>query len=391
MPTRYYLKTLFLLVFAVGLPCLSQGQAAPPVTAAARSRPWISAYYLSGDDGSGRLPATAIDFSAITHLIHFGLFPNADGTLGPVSGVIPESDSKTVLALAHAAGCKVIVCMGSDEGGKNIRAALTDAVRPTLVHNLVQFVVSRGYDGLDLDDEALSDADVPTYAKFVPELRAALDAAKPDLLLTAAVGSRPALFAKLQGGFDQINLMTYDNSGPWPGHKTWYNASLYGAGSEMMNAKEDYPSVNETVKQYEAAGIPAAKLGIGVAFYGYIWSGVSGPKQSIVGLTDKDVNDGADYSLIMGTYYQPGRYHWDDQAKAPYLSINAPDPKDRKFISYDDTRLCALKIAYVKQQGLGGVIIWELGGGYRKNQWVGQRDPLLQAVKTAYKKDWKTP
>ena len=369
---------LFLLTLALGLPAISHGQAAPT-----GGKPWVCAYYLSGDDGTGRLPATAIEYTAITHLIHFGLFPNADGTLGPVSGIMPESDSQKVLKLAHAAGCKVIVSMATDEGAKKLRAALSDPVRPTLVRNLVQFVIARGYDGLDLDVEPLNDSDVPTYVKFVPELRAALDAAKPGLLLTAAVASQPATFAKLQGDFDRINLMTYDNSGPWPGHKTWYNASLYGAGAEKMNATEAYPSVDETVKQYEAAGIPAAKLGIGVAFYGYVWSRVSGPKQDVKGLTGADVNDGADYSLIMDQFYQPDRYHWDDQAKSPYLSIDAPDPKDRKFVSYDDARLCALKIAYVKRQNLGGVIIWELGGGYRAHQPLGQRDPLLQAVKKA--------
>ena len=378
---------LLVLSSLLGLAFLCAGptQAAPPVTVRVdSSKPWICAYYLSGDADTGRLPPTAIDYSAITHLIHFGLFPNADGTLGPVAGVIPESDSKMVLTLAHAAGCKVLVSMATDEGAKKLRAALTDAVRPTLVHTLVQFVVARGYDGLDLDVEPLDDSDVAAYAKFVPELRAALDAAKPGLLLTAAVASQPALFDRLQSQFDRINLMTYDNSGPWPGHKTWYNAGLYGAGSEKMNPTEPYPSVDDTVKQYEAAGIPAAKLGIGVAFYGYIWSRVTGPKQSVKGLTAKDINDGADYSLIMDQYYQPDRYHWDDQAKAPYLSIDAPDPKDRKFISYDDARLCALKIAYVKQEKLGGVIIWELGGGYRAHQPPGQRDPLLQAVKKAF-------
>ncbi len=384
--TQRSLQVLFSLAFAVGLPCLALGQAQPPqppLLAPRRDAPWVCGYYLSGDDGTKRLPAAAIDYAALTHLIHFGLFPNADGTLGPVAGIIPERDSKTIIGLAHASGCKVIVCMGSDEGAKKLRAAMADDVRPILVHNLVQFVVSRGYDGLDLDVEPLGDNDAAAYAKFVPELRAALDAAKPGLLLTAAVGSQPALFAKLQGDFDQINLMTYDNSGPWPGHKTWYNSSLYGAGAEMMNAKEAYPSADATVRQYEAAGIPAAKLGIGVAFYGYVWSRVSGPKQGVQGLTDKDVNDGADYSLIMDQFYQPGRYHWDDQAKAPYLTLDAPDPNNRKFVSYDDERLCALKIGYVKQHGLGGVIIWELGGGYRPNQPPGQRDPLLQAVKKA--------
>ena len=212
-------------------------------------------------------------------------------------------------------------------------------------------------------------------------------AVKPGMLLTAAVATEPAMFGRLQAQFDQINLMTYDLSGPWAGFRSWYNAPLYGAGTELMNGKDLYPSADGMVAQYVRAGVPKSKLGIGLAFYGYVWNRVSGPKQDIKGLTEKDVNDSADYDIIMDTYYLPERYHWDDTAKAPYLSIDAPDPKDRKFISYDDDRLCAAKMAYVKQQGLGGVIIWQLSGGYRQNRPDGQKDALLQAVKKA----WQAP
>ncbi len=358
--------------------------AAPPVAPAPDNPVWVCAYYLSGDEDTGRLRPHDIDFGAVSHLIHFGIFPNADGTLGPLNGVITPGDSLTVITMAHRAGRKVLVCMGTDENAVKLHQAWADPVRPTLVRNLVQFVVSRGYDGLDLDVEPLQDADVPTYIKFVRELRVALDAAKPGLLLTAAVASEPAMFAQLQGQFDRINLMTYDDSGPWPGFKSWYNSSLYGAGTQMMDPTDPYPSVDAQVQPYLQAGIAPAKLGIGVAFYGYVWSGVDGPKQNIKGLTDADINDGADYRMIMDTYYRPDRYHWDDQAKAPWLGIAAPDPKDRKFISYDDARLCALKMDYVRQHGLGGVIIWELGAGYRPDQPAGQRDVLLQAIKRAW-------
>jgi GH18 family chitinase len=38
---------------------------------------------------------------------------------------------------------------------------------------------------------------------------------------------------------------------------------------------------------------------------------------------------------------------------------------------------------FVRVKGIGGMIIWELSGGYRSDQPGGQRDRLLQAVKTA--------
>jgi GH18 family chitinase len=42
-----------------------------------------------------------------------------------------------------------------------------------------------------------------------------------------------------------------------------------------------------------------------------------------------------------------------------------------------------VKVAYAKQKGLGGLMIWELGGGYLANQPAGRRDLLLQSVKQA--------
>ncbi len=346
------------------------------------ARPWISAYYLSGDADTGRLLPQKIDFTAFSHLIHFGIFPKSDGTINLPPGSISPEQSKTVISLAHAVGCKVLVSVGSQDGTTWFQQAIQAGPRAALVHNLVQFVLNRGYDGLDLDFEPLGDADVSSYEKFIFELRARLIAANPSLLLTAAVASEPAMFARLQSQFDQINLMTYELSGPWPGFKTWYNANLYDGGTERMANGDVYPSTDGMVQDYLKAGIAPAKLGIGIVFGGHIWSGATGPRQSIQGVT---MDDGADYSQIMDTYYQPQRYHWDPQAQAPYLSVDAAQVKDRKFITYDDETLCMKKVQYIRQKGLGGAIIWELGGGYRGNQPDGQKDTLLQAVKQAWR------
>jgi len=82
----------------------------------------------------------------------------------------------------------------------------------------------------------------------------------------------------------------------------------------------------------------------------------------------------------MDQLYQPGYYGWDAGAQSSYLGIPGADPR---FVSYEDATACTRKVQYVKTQGLGGLIIWELAGGYRASQPAGQRDLLLQSIKAA--------
>ena len=51
-----------------------------------------------------------------------------------------------------------------------------------------------------------------------------------------------------------------------------------------------------------------------------------------------------------------GRY-WDTLAKAPYLYSAG----DSVFITYDDTMSVKLKTRYVIDNGLGGIMFWQLG------------------------------
>ena len=347
------------------------GQAAPPV--------WVTGYYNAAD-ADGGMTSDQIDYSAITHLVHFSVVPGPGGSL---PGAITPSQSADVVTRAHKAGVKVLICLGGASSGPAIRAAIAPGTRPAFVRNLVQFVAARGYDGIDVDMEPITPADEPDFIAFIPALRTAMKAANPKWLLTIPAsgepGDQPKLCALLQNDFDQINIQTYDLSGTWPGFKTWYNGSLYGEGKTWLTPTRPYPNVAEKVGFYTAAGIPKSKLGIGIAFYGYVWTGANGPAQSIAGVKTDTVR----YSEIRDRYYQPGAYRWDALAHAPYLSLGAAADADRKFVSYDDARLAREKVLYARTHGLGGVIIWELGQDYRPQEPAGQKDVLLQAVKTA--------
>ena len=93
------------------------------------------------------------------------------------------------------------------------------------------------------------------------------------------------------------------------------------------------------------------------------------------------MKDNVAYSQIMDSLFKPRYYRWDAEAQAAYLSINDESSANDKFVSYDDEASCRAKIAYVRQYGLGGVIIWELGGGWRPSGTP--RDPLLKAIRAA--------
>ena len=347
---------------------------------------WTSAYYAGWMQSY--LPAQQVDFTAMTHVIHFSVVPRTDGSLDTDINGVTLANSTDVVVRAHAAGVKVLISVGGENSAAGFRGATRAANRSRFITNLVNFVTARGYDGVDLDWEPLDAPDAGSYSNLVNELRVALNAITPRPLLTAAVGSEPSLFASLQRQFDQINLMTYSFSGAYPGWVTWFNAPLYDGGYRFASSGELVPSADGVVSNFLAHGVAAGKLGIGICFYGCVWSGGKGtstggaalPRQS---WTTAPTVTAAAYSTIMSNYYHPQLYFWDTNAQSAYLSIDRPGSTNDNFISYDDAAACRAKVAYAKQKGLGGLIIWELGGGYRGDQPAGQRDLLLQSVKQA--------
>lgn len=357
-----------------------------------QSNMWVTAYYagwMQGQNDDGYMTSQNIDFSAVTQVIHFSLVPNSDGSIDYSGNSITPTNSSQLIAKAHAAGVKVIISVGGWSSDTGFRGATSVANLSTFVSNLVGFMQSRGYDGIDIDWETLTASDAVQYSNFIIALRNELNKISPRPLLTAATAWQPAIFGTLSGYFDEINIMSYDMSGAWPGWVTWHNSAVYDGGVKFLSTGAAVPSINTMVNSFKASGIPAAKLGIGMDFYGYVWSGgngtttggVTAPDQSWT--TDPSVQSNVPYYSIMDQYSQSGSRKWDSGAQAAYLSIDNSGSASDKFISYDDEATAQAKVDYIKNNGLGGLIIWELGGGYRANMPAGQQDVLLQSVKKA--------
>jgi len=347
---------------------------------------WISAYYAGWTQGcksSGHLDPEEIDYSALTHIIHFAIVPNSDGSIDFSTKCIFPENSYNLVTAAHAGRKKVLISVGGWLTEARFLDATNDINRQKFIKSLINFMISRSYDGIDIDWEPLSPLSTYQYSKFIIELRNALDQLTPRPLLTAAVKNNQPLFAELQDKFDQINILSYVLSGPRSGWITWHNAPLYDGGYRFPRTGLLVPSTDSLVNDFIKAGVKKEKLGIGIAFFGYVWSGGEGTATG--GVTEPGqtwtVPPSAEeipYYEIMEKYYQPERYRWHKPARAAYLSIDNAGSENDSFISYDDEASCKEKIAYVKKKGLGGIMIFELGGGWRPGTLI--PDSLLKTI-----------
>jgi chitinase len=342
---------------------------------------WVLGYYVGYE--RGLYPIEDVDFGALTHLMIGRARPLADGSVTTdfdIDDMDGPAWAHAAVDAAHAAGRKAVLMVGGAGEIDGWRSAAAPAHRVAFVANLLSTVDTFGFDGLDLDWEPLEDGDRTDFAALAQALRTA----RPQLILTVPVGWINANFAEpdpwwatVAPLFDRIDVMTYDMAGPWDGWQSWHNSALYGESGTTPS------SVSSSVAYFLASGVPASRLGVGTAFYGYCWLGVTGPHQDGGSISAGDST--MSYANIMTGYYSPAVSAWDATARVPYLSSAAPlGSAGCNFVSYEDAASIAEKGAFVRAQGLGGTIIWTISQGYIPAAPPGQRNPLLDAIRTAF-------
>jgi chitinase len=114
-------------------------------------------------------------------------------------------------------------------------------------------------------------------------------------------------------------------------------------------------SVDTAVKTYLGKGVPSTKIYIGVPLYARGFAGTTGLGASCTGPSP-------DYSFQAGIppYFDilpiaPATEQWDNTAQAGYSYNSGAQVLD----TYDVPQAVVAKCNYVKQNNLGGIIIWE--------------------------------
>lgn len=350
---------------------------------------WVLGYYVGYE--RSLLAPQDIPFDAVTHLMVGRVRPLAGGAVTndfDIDGTNGPAFAQAAVGAAHAAGRKAILMVGGAGEIAGWRSAASAANRTTFVANLLARMDQYGFDGIDLDWEPLEDGDKAPFKAVA----AALRAARPGMLLTVPVGwfnpnymTPDPFWAEVEPLFDRIDVMTYDMAGAasqgWDGWKSWHNSALYNTDPPTVSTPS---AVDVSVRLgFLPTGVPAAKLGIGLAFYGYCWQGVTAPHQDGGSISASDGT--MSYATIATQYPVATSRQWDATARVPYLSsVAGIGAQGCNFVSYDDAQSVAEKGAYAKTHGIGGVIVWTIGQGHVASNPAGERDPLLDALRAGY-------
>jgi chitinase len=247
--------------------------------------------------------------------------------------------------------------------------ALTRASRARFIDSVAAFIRQYKLDGLDVDWEfpaqigagnRFRPEDKENYTLLLEELRQRFDREQRELgrrlLLSVAAGSDTDFLAHTQMGLvaravDTVNLMAYDFYEPDSDKITGNHAPLYRDPADPKGGSAD-----KSVHDFETAGVPARKIVLGVPFYGHVWGNVGPANHGLFQPGSPVPHTFAHYGDIEPTLLQQGftRY-WDAAAEVPFL-YNA---QTKQFVSYEDPVSLGVKCAYVRREGLGGVMFWE--------------------------------
>jgi chitinase len=361
------------LGLAVAIVILSLHVAVAPVRQGNR-RPVIIAYIFPEDDV---IDPAQIAADKLTH-INYAFANIRDGQV--VEGFAKDDENFKVLAglrRTHPA-LRILVSVGGwTWSGGFSDAALTKESRQKFVTSAVDFVRRHDLDGFDVDWEYPGlpgngninrPEDKENFTALMADLRKGLDTlgrktghvGPRRYLLTFAAGASTKFIEhteldKVEQSVDFVNLMTYDfreaGGDPLAGH----HANLYPHPSDTKQR-----SVDASVREFLAAGVPPAKLVVGVPFYGRAWANVK-PDAKGNGLyqpgTPPTERIETKYGSLSEQLVNRNGFVriWDPIAQGPYL-WNA---EKHVLIAYDDPQSLALKTHYIRDHHLAGAMFWE--------------------------------
>ena len=234
------------------------------------------------------------------------------------------------------------------------------------------------YPGVEREPEDESDEGCPVvgddwtnYTLLLKELREALDEhfGQGTKLLTVCAGASVGWslskqdYASLHPYVDKINLMTYDMAGSWE-ENTGHHTALLGE-----------VSADTAVKYLLEQGVPAEKITIGSPLYSHGWK-IREATEEVVGAAADAIDDFTWHDLIAieEAAVEEGTPGWhkgyDKEKEAAYLWNDNPESDDYlHFITYDSADSLAAKLAYINENKLGGLIVWEVHGDSIDRDW----------------------
>jgi spore germination protein YaaH len=308
-----------------------------PGRIADRDRSMVAAAWLPvWDERSAESLRPALDVGGVTEVSPTWATVGLDGAL------VLTPPPGEVLDRLDEAGARLLPTVQNFADGNwqgQVIADLLEDPQRADAHRraLVDLTLAEGWDGIDIDYEALPPTAGPQFVDFLTALGADLD--EHGLELTVAVPARaddedPGTLAysyQLLGEIaDQVRVMTYDHS--WSGSEAGPVAPRVWVSSVIAYAVER---------------VPTHKLMLGVPTYGYDWVGTRG---EVVSAADAvELADEVD-----------AEPEWDEASGS--WTFGYERDGEQHTVWYEDARSLSAAQDLALEAGLRGVAIWQLGG-----------------------------
>ena len=215
------------------------------------------------------------------------------------------------------------------------------AIRAKAIENMLAVVETYGYSGVNVDFEAVPSRDRTAFSRFIHYVAHSMRTAGYLTVVSVPAELQDDPTDSWAGAFDFkvlgrdadiLQLMTYDENGPWgpPGPV---------AGLNWV----------EPCAQFAVSVVPARKISLGIPAYGYDWNltegtGVQVYWKNIPALTAK-----------VGVVPQ-----WDGTSSSPYFSYTAANGASH-VVWYENAESIPLKSALSATYSLAGVSVFALG------------------------------
>ncbi len=247
------------------------------------------------------------------------------------------------------------------------------------------------FDGFNIDWEFPLAVDRENFTALLHEFRTQLDELSRSTgrhyILTFDSPANPQRYANidLKAAADEVDFLTidgYDYAAPSE-KRTNASSALYDSLADPL--RDQARAIDDTVRAYLKAGVPAAKYTMGMPLYGVGWSGVSkqnhGLYQSAKSPSPVLFSDGSGLCPTQSTtapargcdaILTPGfvtdatlnqlqrrhdaRFWYDSKREGATLYLSA----SRTFYTFDNLRSVAAKTAYIRQHKLRGAYVWAL-------------------------------
>jgi spore germination protein len=329
------------VLLAVGgcTPGSAPSSSATPTTSSDK----IALGYYAGDDPI--VYSSVTSFSSYINAVSAARFEIT--TAGEVTGTLPNTEllpyDKAHNITTYAG---VYDSAGNGFDGKLAHSAMVTN-KDTMIANLVKLAKTGGYNGLNLDFEAIEMADRDAYTAFVTELATQLHADGLTLVLSVPAKaaddksddwSYPFDYAAIGKVADLLQLMTYDQNGP-----DWSDPGPV-AGADWV----------ESCLKYAVSVVEPSKLLLGLGAYGYDWDLTAHKKTGTYPSSFVAWTKFSEWLKIPGAVE-----HWNATSLSPSVTYTLKGHKHEAW--FENTKSIEAKTAFVTKYDLAGFAMYALG------------------------------